>query len=43
MPVSRLIVTAASTGTSTAQRNGLLRAQAEQSISQPTVGSDHNR
>src|SRR6185437_6977637 len=31
------------TGTTTAHRNGLLRAQAEHSINQPTVGSAHNR
>ena len=33
-----LTITQASTGTSTAHRNGLERAQAEQNISQPTVG-----
>ncbi len=36
-----LTITQASTGTSTAHRNGLLRAQAEQNINQPTAGSDH--
>ena len=33
-----LTITQASTGTRTAHRNGLLRAQAEQNISQPMVG-----
>src|SRR5690606_652771 len=34
--------TPASTGTSSAHRNGTLRAQAEHSISQPTVGNAHS-
>lgn len=38
-----LSITQASSGNSTAHRNGLLLAQAEQNISQPTVGSAHNR
>lgn len=38
-----LSITQASSGNSTAHRNGLDVAQAEQNISQPTVGSDHNR
>lgn len=37
-----LMMTHASTGTSTAQRNGLLRDQAEQNISQPTAGNAQN-